>query len=228
LDKPPESLSPATEHLPVRVWDQSVRIFHWSIVGLVIGAYVTSKYNWMTWHVRLGQLTLTLLTFRILLGFWGSETARFRRFVARPSSALAYARRFFSQAGLTHVGHTPTGGWMVIALILILSMQVLTGLYAYNDVAQVGLLFGIFSSDTANMLVSAHGLLFTLLMTLVTIHIAVIALYRIVKRENLIRPMTTGIQYLPASFPQPRMISASRALSIFLCSVIVATLISQF
>ncbi|HXI89166.1 MAG TPA: cytochrome b/b6 domain-containing protein [Blastocatellia bacterium] len=228
MDKASESLPPETERMPVRVWDQSVRIFHWSIVGLVIAAYVTSRYNWMTWHVRLGQLTLTLLIFRILLGFWGSETARFRRFLVRPSIALVYARRFFSHAGTTHVGHTPAGGWMVIALILVLSMQVLTGLYAYNDVAQVGPLFGIFSGDTSNMLVSAHGLLFTILMTFVIIHIVVIALYRIVKGQDLVRPMTTGIQYLPHDFRKPRMICASRALSLFLCSVVIATLISQF
>jgi cytochrome b len=214
--------------MPVRVWDLSVRIFHWSIVGLVIAAYVTSRYNWMTWHVRLGQLTLTLLIFRILLGFWGSETARFRRFLVHPSSALAYSRRFFSHVGAMHVGHTPAGGWMVIALILILSMQVLTGLYAYNDVAQVGPLFGIFSGETSNMLVSAHGLLFTILVTFVIIHIVVIALYRIVKGQDLVRPMTTGIQHLPPGFQKPRMICATRALSLFLCSMVIATLISQF
>jgi len=181
----------------------------------------------MTWHVRLGQLTLTLLIFRILLGFWGSETARFRQFLVHPSNAFSYARHFFSHTEPTHPGHTPAGGWMVVVLILVLSTQVLTGLYAYNDVARVGPLFGIFSSDTSNMLVCVHGLLFTTLMFFVTIHIAVIALYRIVKRQDLLRPMTTGIQYLPAGFRKPRIISASRALSLFLCSVIIATLICR-
>ncbi len=204
-----------------------MRIFHWSIVCLVIAAYVTSRYNWMTWHVRLGQLTLTLLIFRILLGFWGSETARFRRFLVRPSDALAYARCFFSNAATKYVGHTPAGGWMVIALILVLSMQVLTGLYAYNDVARVGPLFGIFSGDTSNMLVSLHGLLFSVLMAFVTIHIAVIALYWGAKRQDLVRPMATGIRYLPTGIRSPAMISASRALSLFLCSVIIAAAISR-
>ncbi|WP_175425778.1 cytochrome b/b6 domain-containing protein [Trinickia violacea] len=227
LDKASKSPSAETVREPVHVWDWSVRIFHWSIVSLVIAAYVTSRYNWMTWHVRLGQLTLTLLIFRILLGFWGSETARFRRLLVRPSVALAYTRRFFSHAGPTYLGHTPGGGWMVVALILVLSTQVLTGLYAYNDVAQVGPLFGIFSADTSNTLVSVHEKLFTLLISFVAIHIAVVALYWIVKRQNLVRPMLTGIQYLPPGFEKPRIISARRALSLFLCSVIIATLICQ-
>ncbi|MFM0572740.1 cytochrome b/b6 domain-containing protein [Paraburkholderia caledonica] len=227
MDKGSKSLSAETAGEPVRVWDLSVRIFHWSIVTLVIAAYVTSRYNWMTWHIRLGQLTLTLLIFRILIGFWGSETARFRRFLVRPSVALAYTQSFLSHASPTHIGHTPAGGWMVITLISLLSAQVLTGLYAYNDVARVGPLFGIFSGDTSNLLVSVHGILFSVLLSFVIVHIAVVALYWLVKRRNLIRPMTTGILNLPPGSHNPRMISARRALSLFLCSVIIATLISQ-
>jgi cytochrome b len=181
----------------------------------------------MTWHVRLGRLILILLIFRILWGFWGSDTARFRRFLVRPSIALEYARRFFSQSGATHIGHTPAGGWMVVALVFVLSMQVLTGLFVNNDVVQIGPLFGIFSTNTVDTLVSAHGMLFTLLMPLVMIHIAVVALYWIVKRQNLVGPMTTGVQYLPPYIDKPRIMPARRAVSLFLCSVIIATLICQ-
>ena len=211
----------------MRVWDWPVRIFHWSIVGLVIAAYLTSRYNWMTWHVRLGKFTLTLLIFRVLWGFCGSDTARFRRFLVRPSIALAYARGFFSKSGATHIGHTPAGGWMVVAIILVLLLQVVTGLFVNNDVVRVGLLFGMFSTSTVDTLVFAHRVLFTLLMVLVTIHIAVVALYWIVKRQNLVRPMTTGTQYLPLCHEKPKMMSTWRALLIFLCSVIVAKLIGQ-
>jgi cytochrome b len=181
----------------------------------------------MTWHVRLGRFILTLLIFRVLWGIWGSDTARFQRFLVRPSIALGYARGFFSQSGATHIGHTPAGGWMVVALISVLSMQVLTGLFVNNDVVQVGLLFGIFSANTVDMLVSVHGILFILLMSFVTIHIAVVALYWVVKRQNLVRSMTTGIQYLQPGLEKPRIMSAKRALSLFLCSVIIATLISK-
>jgi cytochrome b len=204
-----------------------VRVFHWSIVALVIAAYVTSRYNWMTCHVWLGRSILTLLIFRVLWGFWGSDTARFRRFLVRPSIALAYARGFLSQPEATHVGHTPAGGWMMLALILVLSMQVLTGLFVHNDVARVGPLFGIFPANTVDMLVSAHGLFFTFLMTLVTVHIAAVAAYWIVKRRNLVGPMTTGIRHLPPCAEKPEIMSARRALPLFLLAVTIATLIAQ-
>jgi cytochrome b len=227
VDKASKALPAEIPREPLRVWDWPVRIFHWSIVSLVIAAYVTSRYNWMAWHIRLGRIILALLIFRVLWGFWGSDTARFRRFLVRPSIAVGYVRGFFSRPGSTHIGHTPAGGWMVVALIFVLSMQVLTGLFVNNDVVRVGPLFGLFSGDTVDALVSSHRILFTLLMSLVTIHIAVVALYWIVKRQNLLRSITTGIQYLPSGIEKPRIMSARRALSLFLCSIIIATLIVQ-
>ncbi|TDY52186.1 cytochrome b [Paraburkholderia rhizosphaerae] len=197
------------------------------MVVLVIAAYVTSRYNWMTCHVCLGRCILTLLIFRILWGFWGSDTTRFRQFLVRPSTALAYARGFFSQRGVTHIGHTPAGGWMVVAFIFVLSMQVLTGLFVNNDVVRVGALFGIFSANTVDAVVSAHGTLFLLLMFFVTIHVAAVALYWIVKRQNLVRPMATGIQYLPPGGEKPGIMSMRRTVSLFLLSVIIATMIGQ-
>ncbi|MFP3556162.1 cytochrome b/b6 domain-containing protein [Paraburkholderia sp. SIMBA_049] len=227
MKRPSKPSSDNLTRTPVRVWDLPVRIVHWSIVSLVIAAYVTSRYNWMTWHVRLGKLLLTLLIFRVLWGFWGSDTARFRRFLVHPSVVFTYARGLFSRNYATSVGHTPAGGWMVVILLVVLSIQVFTGLFVSNDVVRVGPLFGIFSADTVDMLVSAHGMLFKLLMFLVTIHIAFVILYLIVKRQNLIGPMTTGIQHLPPSVEQPRFVSTQRALVLFISSVIVAMLISQ-
>jgi cytochrome b len=116
---------------------------------------------------------------------------------------------------------------MMLALILVLSMQVLTGLFVHNDVARVGPLFGIFPANTVDMLVSAHGLFFTFLMTLVTVHIAAVAAYWIVKRRNLVGPMTTGIRHLPPCAEKPEIMSARRALPLFLLAVTIATLIAQ-
>jgi cytochrome b len=227
LNKASKSHSAEFSLEPVRVWDVPVRIFHWSIVALVIAAYVTSRYNWMTCHVFVGRLILTLLIFRVLWGFWGSDTARFRRFLVRPSVALAYARDFFSRHEATHIGHTPAGGWMMVALILVLSVQVLTGLFAYNDVARVGPLFGLFSAHTVDALVSTHGLFFSFLMVLVALHLAAVVAYRVFKRHNLVWPMATGIHYLPPGAGKPEIMSARRALSLFFLSVVVAALVGQ-
>lgn len=81
-----QSLSAAQQsaHRAVLVWDLPVRLFHWSVVVLVVAAYVTIRLNWMDWHVRIGETLLALVLFRLLWGCFGSETARFRSFWRRP------------------------------------------------------------------------------------------------------------------------------------------------
>ncbi|EQD60922.1 cytochrome B561, partial [mine drainage metagenome] len=39
----------------VLVWDLPTRLFHWLLVALVAGAYLTERLNWMGWHVRIGE-----------------------------------------------------------------------------------------------------------------------------------------------------------------------------
>jgi Prokaryotic cytochrome b561 len=62
---------------PVLVWDLPIRLFHWLAVVLVAAAYLTWQLNWMDWHAWVGDALLALLLFRLLWGFFGSETARF-------------------------------------------------------------------------------------------------------------------------------------------------------
>ena len=64
------------------VWDVPTRLFHWLTVMLVATAYATWRLNWMDWHAYAGYALLVLVVFRLLWGFFGSETARFPRFIA--------------------------------------------------------------------------------------------------------------------------------------------------
>jgi len=73
---------------PLVVWDAPIRLFHWLTATLVAAAYATWRLNWMTWHGWIGEAVLALLLFRLLWGFFGSETARFSRFVASPQTAV--------------------------------------------------------------------------------------------------------------------------------------------
>ena len=74
----------------IKIWDAPVRLFHWAIVVLIALAWVTQEFNRMEWHVRIGYTILTLLLFRIVWGFVGSETARFSRFLGSPAAALRH------------------------------------------------------------------------------------------------------------------------------------------
>ena len=76
----------------VVVWDGPIRLFHWLAAALVAAAYATWRLNWMAWHGLVGDALLALLLFRLMWGVFGSETARFSRFVASPRAAMRHLK----------------------------------------------------------------------------------------------------------------------------------------
>ena len=201
---------------PVLVWDVPVRLFHWLVVVLVISAYVTLKLNWIDWHVRVGEALLALVIFRLLWGWFGSETARFRNFVASPAAALRHLRHMFRRE-FRHepdlqVGHNAAGGWMVMLLLGLLLLETLSGLYINNDIADEGPLSESVPAWLANAISTLHALVWDVLVAAVALHVVVILLYALVKRHNLLRPMLTGYKSLPLSVAAPRQRPAWLAL----------------
>ncbi|CAB3746228.1 cytochrome b/b6 domain-containing protein [Paraburkholderia humisilvae] len=197
---------------PVLVWDAPVRLFHWLVVVLVAAAYVTLKLNWIDWHVRVGETLLALVIFRLLWGFWGSETARFRSFVASPAAALHHLRHLLRREPDVQVGHNAAGGWMVLLLLALLLIETLSGLYVNNDIADEGPLSEVVPAWLANAISTLHGLAWDVLLAAVALHVFVIALYAVAKGHNLLRPMLTGYKLLPSSIDSPRQASVLMAL----------------
>lgn len=185
----------------VAVWDLAVRLFHWSLVGLMVAAWVTHKLDWMDCHGRVGYALLTLVLFRLAWGVVGSSHARFTAFLRGPATVLAYARDFFTHRAVPVLGHNPLGGWMVLALLLAVLGQGGLGLFASDDVAFDGPLNHLVSSKVAATLTSAHKLLFKLILGLVALHLAGVAAHWLVERDNLVRPMITGRKRLRPGQP---------------------------
>jgi cytochrome b len=189
---------------PVLVWDAPVRLFHWLVVVLVAAAYATLKLNWIAWHVRVGETLLALVIARLLWGCFGSETARFRSFVAPPAAAVRHLRRLFRREPDVQVGHNAAGGWMVLLLLALLLVETLSGLYVNNEIADQGPLSERVPAWLANAISALHGLAWDALLAAVALHVLVIALYAAVKGHDLVRPMVTGYKLLPSSMAAPR------------------------
>jgi cytochrome b len=178
---------------PIRVWDVPTRCFHWTMVCLVCLSWITADSGLIRWHLWSGSLLLTLPIFRIVWGVVGSTTARFRHFVRRPRYAFGYLKSLTSGVeALPYPGHNPAGGWMVIALIAVLGLQVLTGLCANDDVHFNGPLALLISNAWSDQLTQLHSMLFDVILLLVWLHVVAVGFYFFVKGENLIRPMFTG------------------------------------
>jgi cytochrome b len=171
------------------LWDLPMRLFHWSLVALVIAAFISAKIggNAMVWHGRIGLAILGLLTFRIVWGFVGSTYARFAKFLRGPAKIRAYLR------GEWHgLGHNPLGALSVLALLGLLTLQAITGLFANDDIAFEGYLFSLVGSELSGRITGIHHLLEKVLMLLVVLHVGAIAFYARVKKQNLVKPMLTG------------------------------------
>lgn len=201
---------------PVRVWDLPVRVFHWALAMLLVALYLTGEYGRLDLHMKFGQAALVLVVWRVLWGLFGSETALFHRFLKGPAAVLAYARSLLTPHPLPVAGHNPLGGLMVVALLAMVLLQAGTGLFATDDIVVEGPLYHLVSGKTASTLTTIHKTAINVLLVLVAIHVAASLFYLVVKKENLIGPMVTGVKPVPVPIMAPALASPLKALILLL------------
>lgn len=187
-------MPPLSSQARTRVWDLPTRLFHWALATLLVFSIVTAKVggNWIDWHMRSGYAILALLLFRILWGFVGARYARFATFVRGPQAIAAYLRRLRAGQAATHAGHNPLGALSVLAMLAVLLAQGSSGLFANDAIASEGPLAKFVSGATSDFATRIHKLNQYAIYALIALHLAAIAYYYFVKRENLILPMLTG------------------------------------
>ncbi|GGD62724.1 cytochrome b/b6 domain-containing protein [Croceicoccus mobilis] len=201
----------------VGIWDLAVRICHWSFALLIPTMWWTAENGEMGWHMRLGILLLALLVFRVLWGFFGSSTARFSHFVRGPGAVIAYFKSL-SQSHDPVIGHNPAGGWSVLALLGAMIFQVVLGLFSGDPFdGATGPLNDLVGVMTADTMTDLHESFFNVLIALVALHIAAIAFYLVVKRDNLVHPMVSGKRSVPAGLKGNAPVPAWRGI---VCAVV--------
>jgi cytochrome b len=213
----------------IRIWDLPIRVFHWLLVICITGSVVSVKIggNAMQWHAYFGYSILTLLIFRIIWGFVGSTYARFTAFSASPTQIVQYLR----EQAPRYLGHNPLGSLSIFILLLSLSIQALTGLFADDEIAFQGPFAKYVSSAAIELLSSVHDFNQYVIYGLIGLHIAAIMYYYKFKHENLLMPMLLGdkqidpselANYLPADLERSsRDDLVHRSLALLIVSVIV-------
>lgn len=178
----------------VKLWDAPIRIFHWSLAGLVAAAFVTGLAGGglMSWHGTIGAAIAALVGFRLAWGIVGSTPARFASFVAGPRTVLSYLR-----GNWQGVGHNPLGALSVLAMLAALAVQVTSGLASNDDIAFQGPYHALVGEATAALALLVHKRLWWLIALLVALHLGAILFYARVRGENLVTPMLTGVKELP-------------------------------
>lgn len=189
----------------ILVWDLPTRLFHWLLVVLVVISFVTGKIggNAMQYHEWSGFTILALLLFRLAWGFIGGRESRFATFIRSPSAVVRYATTLVRNDSTHFLGHNPLGGWSIIAMLFALLVQAATGLFANDDIITEGPLSDWVSKATSDWLTRVHKLNQEVIIALVSIHVLAVLFYFFFKRENLVKPMITGVKEWSGIGPQP-------------------------
>ncbi|MCL2875087.1 MAG: cytochrome b/b6 domain-containing protein [Betaproteobacteria bacterium] len=188
----------------VNVWDLPTRLFHWFLVLLTIGAFITGflagdqaftefvfksmgGHTPLEAHALFGLGITGLLAFRLVWGVVGSTYARFAQFVSGPARIFAYLR------GQWHgLGHNPLGAFSVLGFLALMLFQIGTGLVMDSDAPFTGPLNALVSQNIAKLSVGLHVSTVWLIVGLVSLHVLSIVFYAVVKKNNLLFPMFTG------------------------------------
>lgn len=201
----------------IPLWDAPVRLFHWALAACVVFSFTTGKLGggWLEWHMRSGYTILALLAFRLAWGVVGSETARFASFLRGPRATLAYARALMSRKDPMALGHTPTGGWMIVAMLAILAVQAASGLFADDEIATQGPLAVKASNAFVAKMSALHSYNQWAVAGAVALHVAAIAFYQGYLGANLIGPMVHGMAEVRAPQAAPKRAPAWIAAVLF-------------
>jgi cytochrome b len=177
----------------VRVWDLPTRVFHWSLALFFVCLVITGNVggNAMVWHFRCGYAVLSLLLFRFMWGFVGGHWSRWRQLSCTPSALRAFLSGRPSPR--TYLGHNPLGSLSVLAILFLLALQVGTGLFSDDEIANAGPLTIWAVENTIAQATQWHkGLGKSLVLVLIGIHLLAIAWHFFKLKENLPKSMLRG------------------------------------
>lgn len=202
----------------VQVWDPLVRVGHWVLVIAFFIAYFTED-DLLTVHSWAGYAVGAVVLIRLVWGVIGPRHARFSDFVYGPAAVLSYMANLLSFRAKRYLGHSPAGGAMVIALLILLLATVWTGLVGLAVDENEGPLAPYFGrqeaaltaiapaqasededgraeeeEDDESLWTEVHESLANITLFLVILHILGVLWASYVHRENLARAMVTGLK----------------------------------
>jgi len=225
-----------------RVWDASTRWFHWinalcvlalAAIGLIIlnakglGIGNDGKIVLKTIHTWVGYVFALNLAWRLVWAFLGNRYARWRAILPGGRGYLqavrSYVAAFVAGHPEQYLGHNPLGRLGVALLLILLSVQAVTGLVlAGTDIfyppfgATIAERIAAPGVDPASLRPYApdtydndayeamramrkpyalvHLYAFYVLMVVVVLHVAAVVITEIRERGNIISAMFTGMK----------------------------------
>jgi len=210
----------------VKVWDLPTRLFHWTLVAMVLIGYLTGYVfaeNTMGVHLWAGYTTVFLLVFRLSWGLFGSEYSRLETFTFTPSHILEHMKELITLRPVKHyIGHNPTASIMVFGLLFVLATITLSGLMVLGGEENQGPLAGAATYSVGDMAATVHSTFVLLLLAMIAAHVGGVIMEVKLTGEKLIKAMITGFKEIPANSPVlPHREAKPIAALIVICAIIV-------
>ncbi|WP_050522692.1 cytochrome b/b6 domain-containing protein [Pseudorhodobacter wandonensis] len=174
-----QTTSTANSGKTIPVWDLGVRLFHWSLVTMVVGAYFTGDFRQL--HRSLGYVVIGLLVFRLVWGLIGPHHARFASFIPGPKRLITYIAAILTAKEKRYLGHNPAGAAMIVALLMTLAA-----------IGATGYMMGMNRYFGQTWVETTHKTLVDALVILVGLHLGGVILASYRHSENLVKAMITG------------------------------------
>ncbi len=194
-------MTSATQTVEVPVWDAFIRVSHWLLALAVLVDWFTDEPRWM--HVWFGYLAAVLVVLRVLWGFAGSGHARFSDFICGPRQVWSYLAGLIQFSSRRYMGHSPAGGAMIVALLIMVAATAGTGMVNLAQDEGAGPLSSVISKVERPARVpgqkrppllskQVHETVANITLLLVILHIGGVVLASFVHKENLAASMITG------------------------------------
>lgn len=183
----------------VPLFDLAVRLFHWLQLLLLGALWYSAEQEWYGLHQTLAFVLASLFGARLVWGLIGSDTARFAHFV--PTAARL--KQYLAGKGAV-AGHNPVSALMILALLLLVLLQFISGLMTSDEVMTEGPLYSLVPDWLSSLAGSWHELGFNLLLALVAVHVAA-AIWHQLRGDKVISAMWHGRKNLPAATASPRL-----------------------
>lgn len=177
----------------IRVWDPLVRLVHWALVaGVAVNLWLTEEGGDI--HQWVGYALVALIVVRILWGFIGPWSARWRSFWPTVSRLQCVLRGRDSKIEQTGITHTPLGAIMMLVLLGLILGLGLTG-YMMEETDRF---WGV------GWVEETHELMANTILFLVPLHVLGAVVESLKQGDNLIASMLHGYRRRPTSTPNTK------------------------
>ena len=185
----------------MKVWDVYTRLWHWLLLVGIVFQWLSAEVfdDQIQNHALMGYALLGMMLFRISWGLIGPESVRFKHFIPSWNRLTDYLLR---KNKITYVSHNPLGAFAVLAFIVVITIQALSGLFMDDDIFFTGPLYNWLSTETTAVITEIHDIGFAAIQLLIVLHIIGVLIHRYKGEPFIIKAMVTGNKPIDNPFTQ--------------------------